>query len=201
MFEQFPKFDMDMKPKRPKLRLLSYFIALPEVLSHKPKIRKTHMRGIKPPYILLGNHNAFMDIKMLSYITFPHLLNYVIAIDGFLGRENFLRHIGGICKRKFTTDPKLISQIEEVIKHKHVLAMFPEARYSLCGTTAIIPKSLARLCKHLKVPVVTLMMKGHHINSPFWNLHNRKIKGIEAELKCLITKEELDQKRIELLGK
>jgi ribosomal protein L37AE/L43A len=138
-----------------------------------------------------------MDIKMLSYITFPHLLNYVIAIDGFLGRENFLRHIGGICKRKFTTDFKLVEHIEEVIKNKHVLAMFPEARYSLCGTTAILPKSLARLCKHLDVPVVTLMMHGHHINSPFWNLHNRKIKGIEAELKCLITKEELEEMSID----
>ena len=138
-----------------------------------------------------------MDIKMLSYITFPHLLNYVIAIDGFLGRENFLRHIGGICKRKFTTDFKLIKHIEEVIQNKHVLAMFPEARYSLCGTTAIIPKSLARLCKHLDVPVVTLMMKGHHINSPFWNLRNRKIKGIEAELKCLITKDELRELSID----
>ena len=197
MFDQFPKFDMDMKPKRPKLRLLSYFIALPEVKSHKPVIKKTRMRGIKPPYILLGNHNAFMDIKMLSYITFPHLLNYVIAIDGFLGRENFLRHIGGICKRKFTTDFKLVEHIETVIKNKHVLAMFPEARYSLCGTTAILPKSLARLCKHLNVPVVTLMMHGHHINSPFWNLHNRKIKGIEAELKCLITKEELEEMSID----
>ena len=197
MFEQFPKFDMDMKPKTPKLRFLSFLIALPEVRSHKPKISKVGMRGIKPPYILLGNHNAFMDIKMLSYITFPHLLNYVIAIDGFLGRENFLRHIGGICKRKFTTDFKLIKHIEEVIKNKHVLAMFPEARYSLCGTNAIIPKSLARLCKHLNVPVVTLMMKGHHINSPFWNLTNRKIKGIEAELKCLITKDELHELSID----
>ena len=27
----------------------------------------------------------------------------------------------------------------------------------------------------LKVPVVTLITYGHHINSPFWNLHNRKI--------------------------
>ena len=197
MFEQFPKFDMDMKPKTPKLRFLSFLIALPEVRSHKPKISKVGMRGIKPPYFLLGNHNAFMDIKMLSYITFPHLLNYVIAIDGFLGRENFLRHIGGICKRKFTTDFKLIKHIEEVIKNKHVLAMFPEARYSLCGTNAIIPKSLTRLCKHLNVPVVTLMMKGHHINSPFWNLTNRKIKGIEAELKCLITKDELHELSID----
>ena len=197
MFEEYPKFDMEMKPKTPKLRFLSYLIAAPTVYSHKPKMRKVNMKGVKPPYILLGNHNAFLDIQMLSVINFPHLMNYVIAIDGFLGREMFLRHIGGICKRKFTTDTKLVEHIETVIKNKHILAMFPEARYSLCGTTAIIPKSLARLCKHLNVPVVTLIMHGHHINSPFWNLHNRKIKGIEAELKCLITKEELQDMSID----
>ena len=197
MFDQFPKFDMEMKPKRPKLRLLSYLIAAPTVYSHKPKIRKTDMKGIKPPYLLLGNHNAFLDIQMLSVITFPHLSNYVIAIDGFLGRENFLRHIGGICKRKFTTDVKLVEHIKYAIGKKHIVTIFPEARYSLCGTTAIIPPSLGRLCKYLDVPVVTLMMHGHHINSPFWNLHDRKIKGIEAELKCLITKEELQMMSVD----
>ena len=87
MFDQFPKFDMDMKPKTPKLRFLSFLIAFPEVRSHKPKISKVGMRGIKPPYILLGNHNAFMDIAIMTLATFPHKTNYVIAIDGFLNRE------------------------------------------------------------------------------------------------------------------
>lgn len=75
--------------------------------------------------------------------------------------------------------------------------MFPEARYSLIGTNAIIPTSVARLCKHLNVPVVMLKMHGHHINSPFWNLTDRKVKGTEAELYCLITKEELQDLSIE----
>lgn len=197
MLDQFERFDMKIKPKRPKLRLITYFAALPPVLSHKAKIIKRNMEGIKPPYLLLGNHNAFMDINVLSVATFPHLLNYVIAIDGFLNRENFLRHIGGICKRKFTQDFELIKQIKYVIDHKHVVAMFPEARYSLIGTNAIIPISVARLCKYLNVPVVMLRMHGHHINSPFWNLHDRKVKGIEAELFPLFTVDELQNMSLE----
>ena len=197
MLDQFPKFDMKIKPKRPKLRLLTYVAALPPVLSHKAKLKKIGMEGIKPPYLLLGNHNAFMDINVLSVITFPHLLNYVIAIDGFLNRENFLRHIGGICKRKFTQDYDLIKHIKYVIDHKHVVAMFPEARYSLCGTKAIIPSSVAKLCMYLKVPVVMLKMHGHHINSPFWNLHDRKVKGIEAELYPIVRQEEYEDITVE----
>ena len=191
MFDKYPRYNMMKNPNRPKLRFLSYLLALPDVKKHKLKVTKTNMKGIKPPYILLANHNAFLDINVMSYVTFPQLLNYVIAIDGFIGREKLLRHIGGVCKRKFTTDAYLVRQIKYCLDHKRVMAIFPEARYSLCGTTAIIPSSLSRLCTYMKVPVVMLRMHGHHINSPFWNLTDRKVKGVEAELFPIIAKYEV----------
>ncbi len=198
MFDQFEKFDTHSNPKNPKLVLLTSFIAALEVWKHKAKIEKINMKGIKPPYILLANHNAFLDIQMLRYITFPHKMSYIVAIDGFLGRKKFLESIGCICKRKFTTDPYLVKNIEYVLtKQKNILAMFPEARYSLCGTNAIIPTSVARLVKHFKVPLVILKMNGHHINSPFWNLRMRNVKGIEATLKCVATSEEIESMSIE----
>ena len=198
MFDKYEKFDMKATPKNPSLVLLSTLIGASEVWKHNAKITKTNMRGLKPPYILLANHNAFLDIQMLRYITFPHKMSYIVAIDGFLGRKKFLESIGCICKRKFTTDPYLIKHIDYVLnKQKNILAMFPEARYSLCGTNAIIPQSVARLVKHYNVPLVILKMNGHHINSPFWNLRMRKIKGIEAELKCVATKEEIESMSIE----
>ena len=202
MFDQFEKFDMKATPKNPVLVPLTTLIGALEVWKHKAVINKVNMKGIKPPYILLANHNAFLDIQMLRYITFPHKMSYIVAIDGFLGRKNFLESIGCICKRKFTTDPYLIGHIDHVLnKQKHILAMFPEARYSLCGTTAIIPKSVARLVKHFKVPLVILKMNGHHINSPFWNLHMRNVKGIEATLKCVATKEEIESMDIDEIDK
>ena len=191
MFDKYQRFDMKKPPEYPKLRLLSYLIAVMERPKHKIKIDKRGFKGIKPPYLLLANHNAFMDINVMTIATFPHPKNYVIAIDGYLNREKLIRMIGGICKRKFTTDLQLIKQLEYSVAHKRVPVIFPEARYSLCGTTAIIPPALGRLCKHLNVPVVMLMMHGHHINSPFWNLHDRKVKGLQAEIKCIIRKEEL----------
>ncbi|MBO4856503.1 MAG: hypothetical protein J5511_03940 [Bacilli bacterium] len=191
MFDKYERFDMKKPPEYPKLRLLSYGIALIDKFTHKIKINKKGIKGIKPPYLLLANHNAFMDIKVMTLATFPHPKNYVIAIDGYLNREKLIRMIGGICKRKFTTDLQLIKQLEYSVAHKRVPVIFPEARYSLCGTTAILPPSLGRLCKHLNIPVVVLMMHGHHINSPFWNLHDRKVKGLQAEIKCIATKREL----------
>lgn len=151
------------------------------------------MDGIKPPYVLLCNHNAFMDFKVATKAIFPHSANYVVAIDGFLKREWLLRTIGCICKRKFTNDTTLIRQLKTVIDRGDIAAIYPEARYSLCGTTAILPASLGKLCKLFKVPVVTLICHGHHVNSPFWALPDRGVKNTEAEMTCLFTSEQLEK--------
>ena len=148
------------------------------------------MEGIKPPFLMLCNHNAFMDFKVAVKATFPHRENYVVAIDGFIGREWLLRTAGGICKRKFTNDITLIRQLKRVIDNGDIATIYPEARYSLCGTQSVLPPSVGKLARLLKVPVVTLICHGHHVNSPFWNVHDRKVKGIEATMKCVVTAEE-----------
>ena len=141
MFDQFEKFDMKATPKNPRLVGLTTLVAALEVWKHKPKIKKTNMRGIKPPYILLANHNAFLDIQMLRYITFPHKMSYIVAIDGFLGRKKFLESIGCICKRKFTTDPFLINHIEYVLnKQKHIMASSQKLDIPLLAQMRLFPR-------------------------------------------------------------
>lgn len=193
MLEHTERFDMKRPPMRMHLRPLIWALALPGTLQHRNKLQKIRMEGIKPPYLLLCNHNAFMDFTVATKATFPHRVNYVVAIDGYLKREWLLRLIGCICKRKFTKDIQLIRQLRRVVERRDIAAIYPEARYSLCGTTAVLPASIGKLAKLLKVPVVTLMCHGHHVNSPFWNTKNRGLKGTEAELTCLFTKEELEQ--------
>ena len=193
MKKEFKRFDMLAPPVRTKwyLRPLTYLLCMPDVKKHKLKITKTRCEGLKPPYLVLCNHNAFMDFKALTAAIWPQRANYVVAIDGFIGREKLLRNVGGICTRKFTNDLVLIKQLSRVVKNGDVVVLYPEARYSLCGTTAVLPSALGRLCKLLKVPVVTFMCHGHHVNSPFWNLHDRGVKPTEAEMNVLYTPEEL----------
>jgi ribosomal protein S27AE len=86
----------------------------------------------------------------------------------------------------------VVRHLQRVIKAGGIAAIYPEARYSLCGTTAVLPEALGQLCKFLKVPVVTLITKGHHINHPFWNTrHERGVCPTEAEMKLLLTPEDL----------
>ena len=195
MTDNVKRFDMAREPIRPvwALRALTWLLSAPAVIGHKAVINRIATEGLKPPYLLLCNHNAFMDFKVASTIIYPAHANYVVAIDGFIGREWLLRWVGCICKRKFTNDVTLVRQLKRAIDKKDIAVVYPEARYSLCGTTAVLPASLGKLCKLLDVPVVTLICHGHHVNSPFWNLHERKVSPTEADFTLQFTREQLHE--------
>jgi hypothetical protein len=201
MMPEVARFDMKRPPIRQKnyLRVLTWILSFPVVWMRKLKVTKTNMKGLKPPYLLLCTHKAFMDFMVTTACIFPHRANYVVAIDGFIGRETLLRKVGCICKRKFTNDIQLVLHLRKVIKNKDILAVYPEARYSLIGTNACLPESLGKLAKLLNVPVVILHMNGNFINSPCWNLHKRNIK-LTAEMTQLIRQDELKQLSVEKIN-
>lgn len=196
MKDNFRRFDMKKPPVKCRwfLKPVAWAISFPGIWKHKTQITKIGMEGIKPPYVLLGNHNAFFDMNVSSAATFPYFGNYVVAIDGYLKREWLLRNIGCICKRKFTNDLTMLRHLKTVIKKKGIVALYPEARYSLCGTTAPLPESIGKFCKMLNVPIVTLICHGHHINHPFWNTrHERKVTPTEATMKMFLSREDLEK--------
>ena len=196
MKKEFKRFDMKKPPKKVKwfLKPLIPLIVNGGIKKHKPVITRIDTSDLKAPFLLLCNHNAFFDFSVAEYVLEKNEGNYVVAIDGFLKREWLLRDVGCICKRKFTKDLVLIKQLKRVIEMGNVCVLYPEARYSLCGTTAVLPKSLGKLAKLLKVDVATLICHGHHVNSPFWDTsHDRGVIGTDATYKKLISKEELEK--------
>jgi hypothetical protein len=187
------RYDMLAKPKKQAwyLRPLTWLIAFPTVWAHGLKVNKINMKGVKPPYILLCTHHAFIDFSVTTAAIFPHPANYIVAIDGFIKREGLLRNVGCICKRKFTNDIVLVRQIEHSLrKNKSVCCIYPEAKYTIEGATSVLPDSLGKMCRVMKVPIVVLNMHGDHLSSPVWNLTQRKIK-LEADLTQIVTAEEL----------
>ena len=202
MNKEFKKFDMKAPPIRQRqwLRPVTWALSFPFTWAQKTKIIKENCEGLKPPYLLICNHNAFYDFMVATHAIFPHRANYVVAIDGFFGfplKKWLLRNVGGICKRKFTTDLVLIRHIKRVLNNGDVLIIYPEARYSDCGTQSELPESLGQMCKRMKVPVVTLNCKGHHIKTPVWNLKDRKIPYTEAFLTQLYTAEQLQDASVD----
>jgi len=189
----FPRYDF-AKPVKPQARYLepiAWALSFPDVWKHKAKIIRD-LQGIKPPYLLLCNHNSFLDFKVMTAALFPRRANYVVALDGFIGRESIMRLVGCISKRKFVNDIHLIRQTSRLLDQGQIVVYYPEARYSHVGTNAILPDSLGKMLKYLQVPVVTLLFHGHHINEPAWNQVSRGIP-VEAEMKLLLTKDQIDQ--------
>lgn len=193
------KFDFTIPPKKVKwyLKPIINLLVNLSIKKFKPEITYINTENIKAPFLLLCNHNAFLDFKVAEYVLKDNEANYVVAIDGYLNRKKLLQNVGCICKRKFTTDVSLIRNLKKSISMGNVAAIYPEARYSLCGTTALLPKSLGKLAKLLDVPVITLICHGHHINSPFWDTsHERGVRPQET-YKLLLTQEEVRNLSVE----
>ena len=187
---------MNRRPNR-QWRILTpvtWLLSFPKAIRHRARVDKTLMpKNIKPPYFLLCNHNSFMDFMIMTKAIFPNRANYVVAIDGFIGIEWLLRAVGGICNRKFSKGVSPVRNILHARDNGDIVVLFPEARYSLCGTTAILPASLGKMVRKMNIPVVSFIMHGHHINSPFWNTGSRGVRPVESEMKLLFTKEETQE--------
>lgn len=188
----FPRYDFfkEVKPQARYLTPLTWLLSYPDVWKHKTRFSRD-IKGVKPPYLLLCNHNCFLDFKVMTAAIFPHRANYVVALDGFIGREWIMRQVGCIAKRKFVSDLELIRQTANLLKQKQIVAYYPEARYSLIGTDAVLPESLGKMIRYLKVPVVTLISHGHHINEPSWNQTNRGALTT-TEMKLILSQEEVE---------
>ncbi len=161
------------------------------LIGKKYKVEKINMEGLKPPYMLLSNHMYFIDFELAAMGTLPYRVNNVMSIDGYYRRPWLIELIGGICTRKFTMDLHLIKSIRHVLKKGDILAMYPEARYSPCGTTSYIPDSLGKLIKMNKVPVVAVVHRGNHLLTPFWNFRKPRRVPLHTTMTQILTAEQI----------
>ena len=189
-------YDIGKKPKK-QLWLFKELINLVSKisLSKKVTIEKINMDGLKAPYVVLSNHMAFADLEINAMANYPYRISNIATFETFHKRAFLLEHCGCIGKRKFTTDPSLIKGCEMVLnKFKSVLTIYPEARYSPIGTTAIIPPSYAQLLKRLGKPVCVLVHHGNYLASPFWDW--RRVRNVKrhSTLKLVLTEKDLEEK-------
>ena len=162
------------------------------LIGKKYKVEKINMEGLKPPYMLLSNHMYFIDFMLGAMGTFPYRVNNVVNIDGYYRRPWLMELIGAICTRKFTLDMHLVKSIRRVLQRGDILCMYPEARYSPCGTTAYLPDSLGKLIKMNKVPVVVTIHHGNHLYSPFWNFRKKRKVPLHTTMTQILTPQQIE---------
>jgi hypothetical protein len=189
-------FDMQKKPVKEKwfLTPIKWILSLPTTFYRNLKVNKVNMEGLKPPYLLLCTHHAFIDFKVQTRAIFPHPATYVVALDGFIGKEWLLRNVGGIGKRKFTPQDKVLFRN---IKYsldtlKVITTIYAESAYSVIGTNATLPDSLFKAVKILNHPVVVLNMHGNFLTQPNYMMPKLRKIPLKADLTQIITKQDLE---------
>ena len=179
------------------IRVLAEFDLLPTKFSYT----KVDMDKLDPkePVLILMNHSSFIDLKIVSRIFYPKPYGIVCTTDALVGfgMELLMRLIGCVPTQKFVHDMSLIRDMNYLLKEKNTsVLMFPEAGYSFDGTATTLPRKLGILLKKLNVPVVTVITHGAFARDPLYNmLQKRKVK-VSAEVKCLLTKEDIQQKTV-----
>lgn len=192
-------FDRYMKPPKQNLFFMPiiWLYCWWVTKKAKLKINKVGMKGLKPPFLVLGSHHAFMDFFVTPLALFPYRANYISELEGFEAYGEWLyRQVGCLGTRKFVNDLALIKNIQRVIKRNGILVLYPEARYANVGTNSKLPESVGKLAKMLKVPVVVINMRGNYLQSPIWNLTMRKEVKLEATITQVFTREELGKATI-----
>ena len=122
------------------------------------------MKGVKPPYLVLGTHHAFMDFYVTPLALFPRRANYVSELEGFEAYGEWLyRQAGCLGPRKFVNDINLVKNIQRVMKRKGILVLYPEARYANVGTSSKLPDSVT-----LPFFKVTLRWRGNSASGREW---------------------------------
>lgn len=187
--------------KKPSIlfRLLVRLLAIFELKKVKFSYEKIGMErlGKKEPCLYLMNHSSFIDLKIASAVIFPRPYNIVCTYDGFVGKRWLMRQLGCIPTGKFISDFSLVKDMGYALKkHRSSVLMYPEAGYSFDGTSTVLPDSLGRCVKLLKVPVVMIKTSGAVLRDPLYNnLQTRRVK-VSAEVEYLLSPDDIEKKTV-----
>lgn len=173
------------------LRALSWF----DLHATNFKCNKIHMQYLPKgtPCLVLMNHSSFIDLEIVSTVLYPNRFNIVCTADAFTGIMNpLMRLIGCIPTKKFITDTTLVRDMLYAIKDlKSSVVLYPEASYSFDGTATPLPDSIGRCIKMLGAPVVMVRTYGAFSRDPLYNGLRRRKVNVSADIKYLLSAEEV----------
>lgn len=151
----------------------------------------SEVKKLKSPYLLLSNHVGHWDPFVAGHFL-PQFTHFVASDAVFRGKLTrfFLTRLGTIPKKKNIKDTKVIRDIVSVIKQGENVGIFPEAVRNWAGTSLKVDKSIVKLIKLLKVPVIVSVLKGMNLFNPRWA---RKLRytQVEVEYKLLLNQEQI----------
>ena len=134
------------------------------------KVDKSAIKGLKGPFLVLGNHTSWVDFLYFSNCVYPHPVNVVVTSNvfymKFLGK--LFTDFGAIPKKQFTSDFSCIKHIKRNLDNGNSVLLFPEGRITVDGSTGYIAPSIGKLIKFLNCPVIKGITVGSYVTRPKW---------------------------------
>ena len=155
------------------------------------KVDKSAIKGLKGPFLVLGNHTSWVDFLYFSNCVYPHPVNVVVTSNvfymKFLGKV--FTDFGAIPKKQFTSDFSCIKHIKRNLDNGNSVLLFPEGRITVDGSTGYIAPSIGKLIKFLDCTVVAGVTHGGYTGGPKWGKPRRT--KVTLKLAPVLTKEEI----------
>jgi 1-acyl-sn-glycerol-3-phosphate acyltransferase len=125
---------------------------------------------VKGPHLILGNHAINMDPFMLA-CSFDRPI-YFVATEQLFGipiASNIIEYlVAPIAKSKSRSDLGTTKQILSIVKEGGWIGIYPEGNATNTGETVHMPKSIVKLIKLLKIPVIIHHAYGLYLSNPRW---------------------------------
>lgn len=176
------------------LRWLVKWLSTVDLMRVRFKVNKIGMEqlGKEEPCLVLMNHSCFSDMEIAGKIFSDRPYAIVCTKDALIGKSWLMRMLGCISTTKYITDMVLVQDMVHVVKKLNSsIIMYPEACYSFDGTGMILPDSLSKCVKLLKIPVIMIQTHGAFLRNPLYNeLQLRKI-NVSADVKYILSPEDI----------
>jgi 1-acyl-sn-glycerol-3-phosphate acyltransferase len=131
------------------------------------------------PHLILGNHAINLDPFMLA-CSFNKPI-YFVATEQLFGIPVASRIIeylvAPIAKSKSRSDLGTTKQILSIVKEGGWIGIYPEGNATNTGETVHMPKSIVKLIKLLKIPVIIHHAYGLYLSNPRWGDKLRRGKS------------------------
>lgn len=176
------------RPNRIVYSLLEAYLGLYLFFRRGLRIRRHGLKGLKPPFVVLGNHASAYDFAIVALTMKRFHLHFVAASVFYFNPilRFILKRVAAIPRLQMVSDPVSVRRMLEVIRSGRSIGLFPHGQISYDGKEMPMPDGTGKLIKHMNVPVVMVKIQGAHLTRPKWEKRPRRGRII-ADARILFT--------------
>ncbi|MCR4702883.1 MAG: VTT domain-containing protein [Saccharofermentans sp.] len=193
--------DTDETPDSLFFDIFFMIVKLLQFGKKKPNIEADLIVEADAPYLMLSNHENFIDFFYLYYL--PHLKSPSCIISEYYCTRPlfriFKKHCGFIHKKQFSGNSDYKDKIRYMISKGFPVVIYPEGRRSPDGRSNPIVEKEASFYKELNVDIVLVKINGGYYAHPKWrtrayssNVNVTITRVLKREEIAAMTDEELE---------